>query len=185
MRSVAEVKQLRRKHDLTQSELAKLSGVSQSLIAKLESGRIDAGYGKVKKLFETLDGLERGREMTAGDVATARVVSIPKNVPVREAIKKMKAYSISQLPVMEREKISGIVTETDIMTQIAEGKDAGKLTVGEIMEEAPPTVSQKTPISAVTELLRHFPLVLVSEKGRLRGLITKADILNSFYRKRS
>jgi predicted transcriptional regulator len=183
MRPIAELRQLRKKHDLTQSQLARLSGVSQSLIAKLESGKIDAGYSKVEKLFGTLEGLEKKKELRAEQIATSRIVSIGKKAPVKEAIKKMKAYGISQLPVIDRDKVAGIITESDIMTRISQGRDAESLAVRDVMEEAPPMISGKTPLSAVTELLRHFPLVLVSEKGKLKGLITKADVLNSFYRR--
>ena len=32
-----------------------MAGVSQSLIAKLEAGKIDSSYTKVKTIFETLE----------------------------------------------------------------------------------------------------------------------------------
>jgi predicted transcriptional regulator len=43
-----DIAKKRRRLGLKQAELAKLSGVSQSLVAKLESGRIDSSYTKVK-----------------------------------------------------------------------------------------------------------------------------------------
>jgi predicted transcriptional regulator len=35
--------------------LAKFAGVSQSFIAKIESGKIDPSYSKVKTIFDVLD----------------------------------------------------------------------------------------------------------------------------------
>ena len=46
-----EISKKRKILGLTQSELAKLAGVSQSLIAKLESGKIEPSYTKVKTIF--------------------------------------------------------------------------------------------------------------------------------------
>jgi predicted transcriptional regulator len=40
---------------LTQGQLAKIAGVSQSFIAKIESGKIDPSYSKVKTIFDVLD----------------------------------------------------------------------------------------------------------------------------------
>ena len=57
----------------------------------------------------------------------------------------------------------------------------GKI-VSDIMEEIPPTVSKTASIRVVSNLLRHYPAVLVSDGGRLAGLITKADLLGKLYK---
>src|SRR3989338_5241600 len=137
---ITEIKIMRKRHGLTQTQLAKLSGVSQSLIAKLEAGIIDPSYSNVKKI--------------------------------------MKHYGISQLPVIERGAVAGLIAETDVIESIRTGKDVKKLKVKEAMQEAPPTVPLKTPLKAVTELLRISPIVVVTDKGKPKGAITKADILN-------
>ena len=54
--------------------------------------------------------------------------------------------------------------------------------IDEIMEETPPIVSKKASIKVVSNLLRHYPAVLVSESGKLIGLITKADLLGMLYK---
>ena len=59
--------------DLTQAKLAKLAGVSQSLIAKVESGKIDPSYSKVMKILETLDRIEKEEQVKAKDIMTKDV----------------------------------------------------------------------------------------------------------------
>ena len=54
-----EIKKIRKKLELTQTELADRAGVSQSLIAKIEAGRIDPTYSKTKKIFAALSDLEK------------------------------------------------------------------------------------------------------------------------------
>ena len=63
-----EVAQKRKMLNLTQKQLAKLAGVSQSLIAKLESKKIDPSYTKVKAIFDALERLETKTEVHAAKV---------------------------------------------------------------------------------------------------------------------
>ena len=55
--------------------------------------------------------------------------------------------------------------------------ELSKQAVEKIMEEAFPTVSEETPLSMVSALLQHEPAVLVAKRGRVFGIITKADLL--------
>ena len=65
---IKDIKRIRLQIGLTQSKLADKSGVSQSLIAKVESGLIDPGYSSVKKIFDTLDSLQSENTSTAKDL---------------------------------------------------------------------------------------------------------------------
>ena len=73
---VEEIAHKRRILGLNQAELAKLAGVSQSLIAKLESGKIDSSYTKVKTIFETLERLETKTKIQAGKMLHKKIVSV-------------------------------------------------------------------------------------------------------------
>ena len=57
-----------------------------------------------------------------------------------------------------------------------------KKTAADIMDESPPIVSKTASIQVISNLLRHYPMVLVSDSGKLVGLITKADLLSKLYR---
>lgn len=175
---INEIRILRKKHNLTQSQLAKLSGVSQSLIAKTESGLIDPSYSNFRRISEVLEGIGREKELKAGDVARCRIISAESNDALSEAVKKMKQHSISQLPVMEKGSVTGLLTETNVIESIHAGKDIKKLKVADVMGEAPPTVPEKTPLKVVTELLRVSPLIVITDKGKPKGVVTKADVLN-------
>ncbi len=175
---LGEIRILRKKHNLTQSQLAKLSGVSQSLIAKTESGLIDPSYGNFRKISEVLEGIGGEKELKAGDVARGRIISAGSNETLSEAVRKMRQHGISQLPVMEKGSVTGLLAETNVIESIHAGKNIKKLKVADAMGEAPPTVPVKTPLKVVTELLRVSPLIVVTDKGKPTGVITKADVLN-------
>ncbi len=172
-----EIKLLRKKHSLTQAQLAKLANVSQSLIAKIESGVVDPTFSHAKQILEVLHGIDRQKEPKAEQLITRRIISVGKPREVLEAIRIMKAHEISQLPVTEGGAIVGLVSETTIIEKMAEGKNPNALLVKDVMEEAPPIIVKTTPLSAITELLRHSPIVIVAENGKPKGVITKADVL--------
>ena len=174
-----EIKKIRKKLGMTQTELANRAGVSQSLIAKIESGRIDPTYTKTKKIFAALSELEKKEEIKAEQIMTGRIISISPNEPIKEAISKMKKFQISQLPVIEGNKLIGLVSESTILDALLNPKSTR---VRDIMQESPPIVSKTTSIQVVSNLLKHYPMVLVSEEGKLIGLITKSDLLGKLYK---
>lgn len=176
---LGEIKKIRKALGLTQTDLAKKANVSQSLIAKIESGRIDPTFTKTKKIFETLDYLGKKEELKAEEVMNAKIISLSPNDDIKDSISKMKKYNISQMPVIEGHKAIGLISESTLLDALMGNK--GK-NVEDIMEEAPPTVSKKASIQIVSSLLRHYPMVLVSDTGNLVGLITKADLLGKLYK---
>ena len=174
-----EIKKIRKKLGMTQTELANRAGVSQSLIAKIESGRIDPTYTKTKKIFAALSELEKKEEIKAEQIMTGRIISIGPNEPIKEAISKMKKFQISQLPVIEDSKLIGLVSESTILDALLNPKSTR---VRDIMQESPPIVSKTTSIQVVSNLLKHYPMVLVSEEGKLIGVLTKSDLLGKLYK---
>jgi len=164
---------------LTQTELAKKANVSQSLIAKIESGKIDPTFTKTKKIFETLSDLEKKEEVKAEEVMKKNIISIAPKDNIKNSIQKMKKYNISQMPVIEDNKAVGLISESILLDALMEEK--GKK-VKEIMEDTPPIVSKNSSIKVISSLLHHYPMVLVAESGKLVGLITKSDLLEKLYK---
>ncbi|MEW5955112.1 MAG: CBS domain-containing protein [Candidatus Micrarchaeota archaeon] len=175
---VSEIKVLRRKAGFTQAELAKAAGASQSLIAKIEGGRLQPGYSVVARIFSALEQASKKHERTAGEVLSRKVICVSPADSLKEAASRMRRNAISQLPVLEGGRPVGLVTETALLDALARGEVKG---VRDVMAEAPPVVSESTPISALAGLLKHYPLVLVADKGRVKGVVTKSDLLEVMY----
>lgn len=169
----------RRKLGITQSELAKMAGVSQSLIAKIEGGRVDASYSKVKRIMETLERVTLGKEKMAQNIMHTGVESLSPSASLHKAAAEMRKRGISQMPVVDGGQIVGSISEQAILSGFSSGKRLGELSVRDMMEDAFPNVLPSTPISSLAPLLRHHSAVLVSDKGKIAGIITKADILKA------
>jgi len=58
--------------------------------------------------------------ITLEDIMTKNLISIPKTATLHEASELMEKNKIKRVPVMEKGKIVGIITATDVVSAIAE-----------------------------------------------------------------
>jgi predicted transcriptional regulator len=178
--TIEDIAKRRKQLGLKQSELAKAAGISQSLIAKLEAGTIDSSYTKVKTIFDVLERLEFKTKIQAEKIIHNDVLSIQKDQPISEVVKIMKDHGYSQIPVFNGKQSVGSISEKAILRQILSGKNfeqISKLPTEDIMEEAFPQINEDAPLALITSLLQTYSAVLVSKKGDVIGIITKADLL--------
>lgn len=178
-----EILKRRRVLGLSQKQLSRLAGVSQSLIAKIEAGKTQPSYLKTKGIFDTLEKLQREKEPRAKDLLQRRVVGVSEDDPVAKAAAIMNEMGFSQLPVFNGRHIVGSIAEKAIMDQIVSGispRELSNMPVAKIMTEAFPQIDERTPLSLISALLQYHSAVLVMKRGQVTGIITKADLLKVF-----
>jgi predicted transcriptional regulator len=178
MKPLGEIRRLRKRYNLSQKDLSNRSGVSQSLIAKIETAKVEPTYSKTVKLFQALEELRNKEETKAEDVMTKSVFFIDVEEKVVEVIKEMKQRNISQVPVIKNKQICGLITETIILNKTIEHSgQINNLQIKDIMGDSPPIISKSTGLRTLLELLKDSPTVLVMEKGELKGIVCKSDLL--------
>ncbi|MEQ9714453.1 MAG: CBS domain-containing protein [Candidatus Asgardarchaeum sp.] len=182
-----DIKKMRLKAGLTQAELAKMAGVSQSLIARIESGSVDPRLSTLKKIIGVLTSTAMAEhaiseilKMKNKEFELPKLVFVKPKDKVEKAIHLMKKFDISQLPVLDDTlKPVGSITERNLMMALSlYGKDLLTMDVEKVMEESFPIVGIDSKLSEVYSLfLGGNDAVLVTEKGRVVGILTKIDIL--------
>lgn len=175
----SELRTLRLKKGLTQAKLAELTGLTQAYIAKIEAGKADPRLSTLEKLSSVLLQREEEPLLRAGEMMTSPVLYVRPSDSLERAVKLMGGRGISQLPVLEGGMQVGSLSEADVVRKVAEGegKELLKKRVEEVMGEPFPVVGPELPAPAVLSMLEHAPAVLVVERGRVKGIITKADVL--------
>jgi CBS domain-containing protein len=116
--------------------------------------------------------------MIARDIMTSKVCTIRPEASAQEAAQLLSQKRISGLPVVNPDgKIIGIVTEADIISKVShEG-----LLVADIMSHEVIAVDEETSVSEIASLLtkRRIKRVPVVQKGKLVGIVSRADIVNA------
>ncbi len=180
---ITHLKRIRKQLSLTQQQFAQLAGISQSLVAKIEAGKLDPTYSYVKKIEEAIALLTKKQEQEkcAKEIMCKGVISIGKQYKIKDVLQLFTKHSISQLPVIEKEKVLGLLSEATIVRQMQESLLEKQ--VQDVMDDAPPVISAETGMEMITALLQFSPLLLVQAQGELVGVITKADLIRQLQKK--
>ena len=153
--------------------------INQSLINRLESKQIEPSYSKVKILIETLKKQERRKSRTCGDIASKSIYKIQAKSTLKEAARIIHKKNISQLPVFDGEKVIGSLSEKTILRVLSESgssEKAFKKIIEDVMEPSFPTVNKNTPIELLYQILEFFDAVIVMDKAKIIGIITRSDL---------
>jgi CBS domain-containing protein len=144
---------------------------------------------------------------TARDIMTPDPVTVPPAMPVTDAAKLMVERKIGALPVIENDKLIGILTEGDlIMSDVKvefptyidllsgfifyppsirrfehELRKAVGAEVKDVMTAEPISVTADTTVEDVATLMveRDVSRLPVLDAGKLVGIISKSDIIRS------
>jgi len=139
--------------------------------------------------------------MHAKDVMTTNVATASSGSSVRQAVRLMLEKGVSGLPVINNDaRLVGIISEGDLLRRTelgnseyatAIGPAAAKLdrdfakahsgNVAEVMTANPVTVAEDAPLGRVAALMEEHGIkrVPVMRKGKLVGIVSRADILRA------
>ena len=123
------------------------------------------------------------------DPATTKVKTLMRPAPkvepefsLSKAAKMMIQSGARQLPVFEKEKLIGFVTDEQIIHG-AVTQEWGSSPVGQIMTKAPYTLESTRSIGAVLSLFREHDIshVPIMESGNVVGIISTHDIIENIF----
>ena len=98
---------------------------------------------------------------------------------VADSVMVMKEKGISQLPVCDGDRLIGIITESDLLGRLVEGNANLSSTVAEVMFRNVVTVNQGDDAGVLTRLFAQGLVgLVVDEDSRLKGIVTKMDLVD-------
>lgn len=113
--------------------------------------------------------------IVVGEIMTREVITVTADTPTESAARTLFTQRISGLPVVEGNRLVGLVTEYDIIAK--DGR-----TVGDIMTHDVVSVGEDTDAEAVAQILtsQHVRRVPVVDEGRVIGIVSRSDLVRLF-----
>ena len=114
------------------------------------------------------------------EIMTPNPCAIDADKPVAYAAKMMKDENVGLAPIVEGERLIGMLTDRDIVTQVvAESRDPQSVTVREVASTNLVTIDPQQSLDEALRLMasnqvRRLPVV--EEDGRLVGVVAQADV---------
>jgi cystathionine beta-synthase len=105
------------------------------------------------------------------------VVVSPRDLLVT-AYQRMKLYEISQLPVMDGERLAGILDESDVLLHVYGDEARFRDPVATAMVSKLEVLDVKSPVEALLPVFDGGKVAIVMDGDRFLGLITRIDLLN-------
>lgn len=129
-------------------------------------------------------------EVKVGDRMTKGVITITPSESCQKALLMMHSAGINHLPVLDNDRLVGILTERDILRRAPEQKvaaDAGSrrrllsvVNVGGVMTYAPQTVTPQASLREACGVMLHRQIgcLPVVQSGQLIGIFTTRDAIS-------
>ena len=117
--------------------------------------------------------------MSVRDVMTPGVRTVSASQSLADAAEVMKGEDVGSVPVVEEGRLTGILTDRDIVTRaVAERRDPQTVRVEEVVSRELVTVEPDQDLDEALALMarhqvRRLPVV---EEGRLVGMLAQADV---------
>ncbi|MBI2893228.1 MAG: CBS domain-containing protein [Deltaproteobacteria bacterium] len=127
--------------------------------------------------------------MRLANVMKTDLVTVARDATIAHARLLMRLNRVSHLPVVDDQKLVGVVSERDIRAPFIRDRENGSssaivwfddLTIGDVMTQSLVTLPADSTIREAASCLRdrRIGCILVVEDARLVGLVTTADLLD-------
>lgn len=120
--------------------------------------------GQVRDLLKTTQRLD--------------LLTIDRDAKLSVALELMRKNGVSQIPVLQRGQLVGLITEQSLLSSISSQADLANLSIASSMERSVPTVEESTPLSTLQTMLHQNGRTVVVDHARHPiGILTKIDLV--------
>jgi cystathionine beta-synthase len=147
----------------------------------------DSGNKYLSKMFNDFWMIERGfisraknndlRDLISRPYQEGAVISLSPEDTLAKAYGDMKLYEVSQLPVLENDRITGIIDEGDLLESATKGLSL-HTPVRQIMTTKLVTLTPDNTREELLEVLNRGLTAIIQDDKSFYGLITRIDYIN-------
>jgi|SRR5215210_1109266 len=119
---------------------------------------------------------------TIQDVMTSNPTTIQPTTSAQDAARTMKSEDVGSLPIVENDRLTGVVTDRDLALRVLGEGRGGETPVAEIASKDVVTVDPQQSLEEAARLMAEHQvrrLPVCEEDGRLVGILAQADIAQS------
>ncbi|WP_096188312.1 CBS domain-containing protein [Evansella halocellulosilytica] len=129
----------------------------------------------------TVEQYSQVPSLTAAQIMNHTVKVITHDTPFEAASKMLYRYEHTEFPIVENEKLIGIISRIDIEKAVHLG--LGHAPVKRYMSRNPITISKSTTVEQIREKMIHANTgrLLVIENSELVGIITRSDVNSALH----
>ena len=153
----------------------------------------DSGNKYLSKMFNDFwmsdhGFIDRPRHGDLRDVIARRhdegaAVTIRPDDTLNMAYQRMKLYDVSQLPVLDDDKVVGIIDESDLLLAVFDDEKRFSHPVASAMSRGIETLPVNAPLSSLITIFDRGLIAVVVDGDHFLGLITRIDLINHLRRK--
>lgn len=121
------------------------------------------------------------RDLVISRFPEGQAVVVSPDDTLRTAFSRMRTADVSQLPVVDADRIVGLVDESDMLAALLENSEqAFERPVKDVMVTRLETIAADAPIRDLVPLFRRDLVAIVMDGDRFLGIATRLDLINYF-----
>jgi len=135
-----------------------------------DSWMVDQGFIELPRYGDLRDLVFRRYEAGA-------IVSVSAEDPLLTAFQRMRVADVSQVPVLEGDRVVGILDESDVLLHVYQKPERFRDKVATAMTQRLETLDPGASLNELLNVLNGDRVAIIVENGRFFGLITRYDLL--------
>jgi len=122
------------------------------------------------------------RDIVSRRFADGTVVSVNPDDTLLTAFQRMRQAEVSQVPVIEQDRVVGLLDESDILLKVHGDATHFRALARDTMTQALETLAPSASLDHLTGVLYRGLVAIIADEQQFYGLITRFDLLNHLRR---
>lgn len=125
------------------------------------------------------------RDLIARRFDEGAVIAVGPEDTLLTAFQRMRLAEVSQLPVINKEKLVGVIDESDVLLKVHDDPALFNSPVHHAMTTKLDTIAPDASLEALQQILDRGLVAIIADAKHFYGLVTRFDLLNHLRKKLS